>query len=485
MGTKMGTFDCCTTNSEPHFPIIKDSNEHVCTVTISWSLVVSKMSIRKCPFLLDCPYKSRLRAYGVLRGKHMVKIDPHGHEPSYRRWKERGMSLEGLTEANAVMIRRYLEDMEIGANVNPGSKRGARSYGRLRNLKSKLHTLAMILQTEMGMNSWGELEFQERNLLLAIKRMREGTVLGRKNRKEPILAVGTYVKVLKAFWHWYMRASRRDGRDVRDTTIDLDGRDMKPKFNYFTVDDLKQICDVAKQEYRVLMMFLFDSGIRAPTELMNVRVSDLEWNAKTSTYTLSIREETSKTFGRKIKLLLCSELLHSYLRLSGLGANEYIFTTTPQRVNQYIKRLAFAVLKIGTKIGEGEYDIKDGLTLYDFRHSSACYWLPRYKIESALKYRFGWKKSDMIHYYTELLGMKDTIQEEDLYIDVTKTELEQQITDKGKEIELLQEQLTEQNNKMHEQTTKMEEIADLLKALNLERMLAQKPKLLDELRDNA
>jgi hypothetical protein len=67
------------------------------------------------------------------------------------------------------------------------------------------------------------------------------------------------------------------------------------------------------------------------------------------------------------------------------------------------------------------------LSLYDFRHSSACFWLPRYKSESALKYRFGWKKSDMIHYYTEFLGMKDTISQDDLYLDVTKTELEKEI----------------------------------------------------------
>jgi hypothetical protein len=42
------------------------------------------------------------------------------------------------------------------------------------------------------------------------------------------------------------------------------------------------------------------------------------------------------------------------------------------------------------------------IKMYDFRHSSCCYWLPRYKSENALKYRFGWKKSDMISYYSHL-----------------------------------------------------------------------------------
>lgn len=53
----------------------------------------------------------------------------------------------------------------------------------------------------------------------------------------------------------------------------------------------------------------------------------------------------------------------------------------------------------------------------------------------------------MTHYYTELLGMKDTIEENDLYIDVSKTELEREIKDKGNKIELLQEQMKNQNNK--------------------------------------
>ena len=45
-------------------------------------------------------------------------------------------------------------------------------------------------------------------------------------------------------------------------------------------------------------MFLFDTWIRSPTELVNVRVSDLYNDFKE----LQIREETAKTFGRRIKV---------------------------------------------------------------------------------------------------------------------------------------------------------------------------------------
>ena len=90
------------------------------------------------------------------------------------------------------------------------------------------------------------------------------------------------------------------------------------------------------------------------------------------------------------------------------------------------------------------------LTMYDFRHVSCCYWLPRYKSESALKYRFGLKKSDKIHYYSELLGMKDTISEEDLLIDVTKTEIEKRLNQSEKDKELMQERINSMEEQMKE-----------------------------------
>jgi hypothetical protein len=81
------------------------------------------------------------------------------------------------------------------------------------------------------------------------------------------------------------------------------------------------------------------------------------------------------------------------------------------------------------------------LSLYDFRHNSCCYWLPRYKSESALKYRFGWKKSEEIHYYSEFLGMRDTISEDDMLIDITKTELEKKIERSDREKELMKDEI--------------------------------------------
>lgn len=430
------------------------------------------LDTRKYPLLYDSIYKSSERLYhensNISEVLTMTKIDPHNSERAYKNWRyEKGAPFNGISERNRQLLIQYLDDMEIGANVSPVSKKGPRSYIRLRNLKSKVHSWALIIEKEMGIKYIPELESKEREFLLLIKKLRDSKIKTRQKTGNSFTGVGTLIKAFKSLWHWYQRVQRKDGKDVRDITQDLDARDAKPKFNYFTIEQLNKLCNEAKYDYRVLMMFLFDSGIRAPTEMMNVRVSDLEWEKEKKHFTLTIREETSKTFGRRIKLLLCSDMLKDYIRSKKLKSDQYLFTTKPYLVNQYLKKLGNKILGMGEFHKKRGSDGKiytcsnNGLTMYDFRHSSACYWLPRYKSESALKYRFGWKKSEMIHYYTELLGMKDTISEEDLYVDVSKTQLEREITNKGNEITLLQEQLQAQDKKM-------EAMMEIMRALQLE-----------------
>jgi len=191
------------------------------------------------------------------------------------------------------------------------------------------------------------------------------------------------------------------------------------------------------------MMFLFDTGIRSPTELVNIKVSDLYNDCKE----LNIRDEISKTFGRRIKIMICSELLKEYIKSNNLTRDSYLFGMTHLAINKYLKRLGTRVLGDKESLAGQKYS---ELTMYDFRHISCCYWLPRYKSESALKYRFGWKKSDKIHYYSELLGMKDTISEEDMLVDVTKTEIERRLTKTEGEKSVLQERVETLEEQMKE-----------------------------------
>jgi len=196
-------------------------------------------------------------------------------------------------------------------------------------------------------------------------------------------------------------------------------------------------------------------------------------------YELTIKDESSKTFGRTIKLLLSSKLLRKYIDKKQLKSKDYLFNINQQVVNKYLKRLGHKVLGIGKakkvvytrKNGtkDKEIMITNGLTLYDFRHNAACYWLPRYKSESALKYRFGWKRSEMIHYYTEFLGMKDTIQEEDMYLDTSKTELENQIINLKQSLEIKEETTNKEIEQLNKNFNKLQK-----QLLNITKKLVKK-----------
>ncbi len=366
---------------------------------------------------------------------HMVKIDPYKNKELYYVWRgkaEQGTFDSELGKENITLLLKYLKDMEIGLNTGNSATKGSRSFIHLKSMKDRLLALIRKIRAQYGLERVVDINEEQLHLLFA--NMTNGTLTKKDGQKYK--AVWDYVKVFKAFWHWYQRVQKKKGIEVLDITADLDTRQEKPDWVYLTEDEVKTLAEKARYEYKVLMWFLFDTGIRAPTELMNIRVSDFYNDFKE----LQIREEISKTFGRRIKLMICSDLIKGFIREKGLKGDDLIFTTQPYNVNKYLKRLSKSLFGEGaTPAGQRYCD----LTLYDFRHISCCYWLPRYKSESALKYRFGWKKSDKIHYYSELLGMKDTISEEDMLLDVSKTQIEKDLISTRQENSLLHEELQE------------------------------------------
>ena len=143
--------------------------------------------------------------------------------------------------------------------------------------------------------------------------MRNGVIKRQDGRK--YRATRDFVKIFKAFWHWYQKVARKAGKEVGDITIYLDSSGEKPEWVYLNEDQVRQFADNCNLKYKTIVMFLFDTGIRAPTEMMNVKVSDLSPDYKE----LNIRDETSKTFGRKIKLMICSGLLKRYVEENNLN----------------------------------------------------------------------------------------------------------------------------------------------------------------------
>ena len=377
-----------------------------------------------------------------------MKIDPYNNKKGYLDWKERTKNgIPEISKYNSDIILSYLHDMELGINVGKGSKKGARSFIRLKSAKYKLIFIFKKIQELYDIENI--INVEEEKLHSFFLAMENGTIM--KSTGEKYKSVVDYVKTFKAFWHWYQKINRKKGKDILDITTDLNAKQEKPDWVYLTEQEVKKLCNNAKYEYRVLIMFLFDSGIRSPTELMNIRVSDFFNDFKE----LNIREEISKTFGRRIKLMLCSDLLKEYIKTKNLKSEDYLFPICPPVVNRYLKRLSQKIFGDEKSPAGQRYS---ELTMYDFRHCSCCYWLPRYKSESALKYRFGWKKSYKIHYYSELLGMKDTIQEDDMLVDITKTEIEKELERTRNENSILQEKMQlmeEQIKRINEVTAKI------------------------------
>jgi len=371
--------------------------------------------------------------------KKIMKIDPYNHEERYKEWKVK-VSISGIpriTKQNSDLALQYLSDMEHGINISSVSQKGVRGYPRLNTLREKMIYFSIKFKEIYDLDCITGIN--ENQIMLFFSKMRKGEIC-RKDGKRYI-STNYFVKVFKAFWHWWQTSNRKKGIEIKDITIDLDTRGEKPKWVYLTENQIKKLCDHAKLKYKVLIMFLFDSGIRSPTELVNIKISDLYNECKE----LNIRDEISKTFGRKIKLMICSGLLKEYISSNDLKEEDYLFPISPPSVNQHLKRLSKRVLGNKESPAGESYD---KLTMYDFRHCSCCYWLPRYKSESALKFRFGWKKSDKIHYYSEMLGMRDTITEEDLLVDITKTEIEKRLFQSENENQILKEKVEILEDKM-------------------------------------
>ncbi|MBT7705901.1 site-specific integrase [archaeon] len=362
-----------------------------------------------------------------------MKIDPYNHQGAWTRWKDKIQELGAIPDIsknNSDIILQYLKDMELGINTAMSAKKGSRSYIRLVTIKNRLIFLARRFNEILNVDDITLLT--EEQLCGFFVDMRNGVIKRQDGRK--YRATRDFVKIFKAFWHWYQKVARKAGKEVGDITIYLDSSGEKPEWVYLNEDQVRQFADNCNLKYKTIVMFLFDTGIRAPTEMMNVKVSDLSPDYKE----LNIRDETSKTFGRKIKLMICSGLLKRYVEENNLKPEEYLFKFAPYVVNRYLKNMSKKLFGDEKSLAGQKYS---DLTMYDFRHCSCCYWLPRYKSESALKFRFGWKKSDKIHYYSEMLGMRDTITEDDILIDITKTELENRLTKSENKNKMLEMQV--------------------------------------------
>lgn len=392
-----------------------------------------------------------------------IEVDPTCQKDQYLRWRysletEQGINyrtLRKVSPKSSELITRYVLDMADGKNIAKGTHRGPRAFNHLNSMRLRLERTVQILEDESKKEL---IHLTEDDVLRVFNAMRDGRILSAN--KLPFLSTQTYTKKFAAFWRWYMRIEKKNGNVIEDIVSCLDtSMHEKPKWHHFTLKDVEKMGDIASSVYyKALTLFLFDSGIRAPTELMNVRACDISEIPNTNLLQVQIREETSKTFGRKIKLMLSSAIMKKFIEISGKKGQEFLFDHSYHVMTRRVARLGFEVMKIGQtwKQKNSKVLVKKGISMYDFRHNSVCHYLPIYKSENQMKYRYGWKKADMIHYYSEFIGMSDTIRDEDMLIDTSKTELQQRLEKEQNRVTILEDQLKAKELEMDQRVKKLE-----------------------------
>lgn len=383
-------------------------------------------------------------------------VDPHDLEKQFQ-----NRNYEGIHPEDAQIIDQFVHDWKIGRNVN--TRKGPRSTARLLAIHSKLKTLSRLIQEHYQTTLT---KVSEDQLIELYYKMRAGEITHSKGKYK---STTSYVKVYKVFYNWYAKINRKNGINLPQITTDLDVQDSTPDFKWITLESLEKICMHVKPYYQVMFRFIFDSGIRPPKELMNVRRKDLEWLPKEKCYLLNIRDESSKTIGRKVKLLLCSEHLKSYIQSKNFKPDDFLFTkTSDQTIRKTLSVAAFDALGIGeysnkdtaNTIGHKRY-IKNGLLPYELRHSSVIYYQNVYTKPELLRYRYGWKGYQMVYYYSRFRGIEDNLSKDDLIDKETKESIEQQIR-LQRERNVSQ---VEQMNDMNERIAAMQDVIDTLATL--------------------
>ena len=380
-----------------------------------------------------------------------MKIDVYGHKQRYERWKEEVVKTgeEGLTKKNSDILIKYTFDMEVGANVSKSSQRGPRQPARLNNLRQRMAQIMRMLQ-DRGINDITKkdkdsMKKLEKVLTKMWSDMQNGNI--KTKNGGAYKSVDTYQKVFKAFWNWFIKINKKEDIVLPNICEDWGVRKEEPKFVALSKSDLDKIVPYFTLDEQTIILFLFDSIIRAPTELMSLRVENI--TEKKGEVWVNVPDEVSKTFGRNFNLVFSGNAVEEYIKRNKLESQDNLFQFSPPLLNKKLQQVCKQVF--GDKLSEGG-DYYKNITLYDFRHSGAIHFRPLVKNVDKLRHRGGWTNLKMINYYTKFLNMTGQIEKEDLLVEEDKSKLEQEMNLMKKEFEAMQKQMAQLRRKTLEET---------------------------------
>lgn len=345
--------------------------------------------------------------------KGMPEQDVFRHENQWKKIENNNLSLGDLSSKNQKIISDFLNDFKSGMNT-PKQFKGRRTAGTL--LKLRRAVLFFDKHIKKDFEKITKSDFHK-----LFDKMQIGTI--KTEHGSDFKDVGDFVKNAKTFWGW-MRKTKRAEIDITEDLSPTSYKRGKPAWVYLEFDQVRKLIDNARGDYRTLILFLYDSGIR-PSEAYRLLVSDLQFKDNEVLLTIPERRpngaRVSKTFERTIKLKQSGTLIKNYIEINKLKSTDYLVIPSLPAFNKYLKELSNRLFgSVMTKARAKTDQIK----LYDIRHLSAIYWLDKYKTHKDLMYRMGWKKEDRILYYSEFLGRRDKIDDEDMMTMEDKTKLE-------------------------------------------------------------
>jgi len=357
----------------------------------------------------------------------MLKRDIFGHKQRYESWKEdiKDSDIVGLTKKNSDIIKQHVFDMEIGVNISMKNKKGARSYPRLNNIRQRLVQMTIMFQ-DRGIKDITELK--EKQVIQFFSEMRSGIIKTKDG--EIYRSVGDYAKMLTSFWHWWMKVNRKKGKHILDIAEELDKSQTQTRFVYITKEQLEEIMPYFNEDEQILLMFTFDSIIRAPTELLSLKVKDIF--KREGIVWVNVPAEISKThFERTFNLLYSGEAVWKYIERQNLKPEDYLFNINHKNLTEKMQKVALQLF--GDKLSNPKAGGKYGeIKLYDLRHSGAIHLRilaqKTKKISlDAIRQRGGWVDFKMLNHYTQFIGLDGSIDKEDLLIEEDKSRLERDV----------------------------------------------------------
>lgn len=338
-----------------------------------------------------------------------MKRDAYNFDGNWEAWKQNHFDgMKKIRKEDHKLLIEFLKDMGLGLNT-PTGRKGKRGAGTLLNLAQ--HNLLFLENFDKPL-----LKITKQDLHALEDKITKGKIT--KKRGGNFTQFGNYIKDFKVFWHWLQRT----GKVKEDITVDISAKTTKPSWVFLTEEQIKKFFNKLNFDMRVICWFMYDSGARV-TETNSLKIE----NFSKDFTEVNIPEEISKTFGRTIKLKLSSQLLRDYVKEFNLKPSDYLVRKDLWTMNKYLKYNCgklFGKDKVSNPKVKGLYG---SFTLYDIRHNSACFWLNRYPTQNGIMYRFGWRGADKIEYYSEFLGVRDKIDDDNMVTSEDKTKMEKEI----------------------------------------------------------